>query len=492
MTGNDRSDTWFQSFRYFLITKGWIYTLLIAGLCILYALMTRVSTPVFVAFGAIPLIITGAILIIKNAQLAFYVMFGLQFCLTLSTMFLDLKISVATIGTMLIALALLIARSIYKPFDWSRSFNGVFWLYFVWAAYCTLELANPNTVPEAWAIAIINYFIYPLFCAILAPITIRNIKGIYWLLIIWSVFVLLAAFKGYWQKSHGFSARDLYFLYVYGGAKTHLIWSGIRYFSCFTDAANFGVHMAMAMTTFGFSIFYVKSNWLKAYFAMVVLAATYCMFISGTRSAIIIPLAGLLFFIILSGNKKTFLAGFIALIGLILFFSFTTIGDGNQYVRKMRSAFRPTADASYQVRLANRERIKELMVSKPFGYGLGLSKGERFRPKERMPYPPDSWLVATWVETGIVGFVLYLLIHGALFAWCSWILLFKVMNKRLRGLLAAWLCASGGFFVAAYANDVMQYPNSIVVYTSFIICFIGPYLDKQIEKDKKKEIPETV
>lgn len=492
MAGNDKSDSWFQSFRHFLTAKGWIYTLLIAGLYILYGLITRVSTPMLVAFGTIPLLITAVLLIVKNAGLAFYVMFGLQFCLTLSSMFLDLKMSVATIGTMLIALALLITRSIYQSFDWSKSFNGVFWLYFVWAAYCTLELANPNTVVQAWGIAAINYFIYPMFCAILAPITIRNIKGIHWLLIIWSVFVLIAAFKGYWQKSHGFSARDLHFLYVYGGAKTHLIWSGIRYFSCFTDAANFGVHMAMAMTTFGLSIFYVRSYWLKAYFAGVVLAATYCMFISGTRSAIIIPLAGLLFFIILSGNKKTFLTGFAALVGAILFFSFTTIGDNNQYIRKMRSAFRPTADASYQVRLANREHIAELMVNKPFGYGLGLSKGERFNPKERMPYPPDSWLVATWVETGIVGFVLYLLIHGALFAWCSWILLFQVMNKRLRGLLAAWLCATGGFFVAAYANDVMQYPNSIVVYTSFIICFLGPYLDKQMEKDKKKEIPESL
>ena len=144
----------------------------------------------------------------------------------------------------------------------------------------------------------------------------------------------------------------------------------------------------------------------------------------------------------------------------------------------MRSAFRPTTDASYQVRIINREHIKELMANKPFGYGIGLSKGERFNPKERMPYPPDSWLIAIWVETGIVGLVIYLLIHGVLFVWCSWILLFKIMNKRLRGLLAAWLCASAGFFVAAYANDVMQYPSTIIIYTSFIVCLTGPYMDK--------------
>lgn len=127
------------------------------------------------------------------------------------------------------------------------------------------------------------------------------------------------------------------------------------------------------------------------------------------------------------------------------------------------------------------------MHEHPFGYGVGLSKGERFNPKELMPYPPDSWLVSVWVETGIVGLILYLAIHGVLFAWCAWILLFKIMSKRLRGLLAAWLCMCAGFFVSAYANDVMQYPNSIPVYTGFALCFAGPYIDKAMLKEEEEE-----
>lgn len=87
------------------------------------------------------------------------------------------------------------------------------------------------------------------------------------------------------------------------------------------------------------------------------------------------------------------------------------------------------------------------MDERPMGYGLGLSKGGRFNPKEQMPYPPDSWLVSVWVESGIIGLALYLLIHGVLFAWCSWILMFKIMNQRLRGLLAAWLCTNAGFLL---------------------------------------------
>ena len=73
------------------------------------------------------------------------------------------------------------------------------------------------------------------------------------------------------------------------------------------------------------------------------------------------------------------------------------------------------------------------MIKKPIGYGIGLSKSGHFNSKEQMPYPPDSWLVSVWVETGIVGLILYLGIHGTLFAWCSWILMFKVRNKKPAG-----------------------------------------------------------
>lgn len=56
-------------------------------------------------------------------------------------------------------------------------------------------------------------------------------------------------------KNHGFSSKDLYFLHVLGGARTHIIWSGIRYFSCFSDAANYGVHAAMSAVTFAIAAF---------------------------------------------------------------------------------------------------------------------------------------------------------------------------------------------------------------------------------------------
>ncbi len=471
----------------YILTKGWVYLLLAGGLYLLYRYIGRGDFSMTTILGIFPLIAVGFILILTQSTKGFYVLFGVQFALVAGGMFFQIKMGVTTLIMTLFLSLLLIIYNIYKKVDWHRCNNLMLYLFIIWGMFCILELANPNNVMEAWNIAITHYLVYPLACILLVPIAIRSPKHIVWLLIIWSIFVLIATWKGWYQKTFGFNERELYFLYVMGGAKTHIIWSGIRYFSCFSDAANYGVHMAMAATTFGISAFFMKSKWLKIYFLLIMAAAIYSMGISGTRAAVVIPVAGIATFVLLSQSKKYALYGLAVFLCMLLFFRFTSIGDGNQYIRKMRTTFYPSQDASYLVRVENRKNMKELMKYKPIGYGQGLSKGERFYPKERMPYPPDSWLVAVWIENGIIGLLLYLIVHGVLFAWCGWTLLFKIAHKRLRGLLAAWLCMNAGFFVAAYVNDVMQYPNSIVVYTGFALCMAGPYIEQQMKKEEEEE-----
>ena len=154
----------------------------------------------------------------------------------------------------------------------------------------------------------------------------------------------------------------------------------------------------------------------------------------------------------------------------------------------MRTAFRPTQDASYQVRNDNRKKMKELMITKPFGFGLGLGgKSERFNAKENNPYPPDSWLITVWTDTGIVGLILYLVVHILLFAKCFHVINFKINNKLLKGILTSWITVNVGFFVVLYTSDVMQYPNSIIVYTGFALCFAGVHIDKSLAKAEAGE-----
>ena len=465
----------------FLTTKAWIYIVLILVLYFLYK--TILTQGVVYSFGLsfFPISLAIIILLFIYPEKGFYPLFASHFIILIISRNINMPLGGFILLFNFIILLLILIYSIYKKTNWKNSRNLMLLLYCIWGIFCILEILNPNNVQEAWNIAFSQYVVYPVLCAILIPISIKKTNNINWLLIIWSMFILYASFKGYWQKNHGFNERELYFLFVEGGEKTHIIWSGIRYFSVFTDAANFGVHMGMAIVVFGISTFYIKQRWLKIYFVFVIAVAVYSMFISGTRAAIAVPVTGIAFFTILSRNMKSTIVGLFVLISFLIFFMFTTIGDSNRYIHRMRSAFTPTNDASYQVRQINQQKMKLLMNEKPFGYGIGLGKGERFHPKELMPFPPDSWLVNVWVESGVVGLSLYILIHCILFAWCSWIIMFKIMNKRLRGILTAWLSLCAGFFVAAYANDVMQYPNSIVFYSGFALCIIGPLLDKEID-----------
>lgn len=111
-------------------------------------------------------------------------------------------------------------------------------------------------------------------------------------LILWGIMTLLAAAKGYWQKNKGFDSTELSWLWAYG-ARTHFIHSGIRYFSFFTDAGLFGASMGLSCTVFTLTFFYTKNLFLRLFYLIVGMAGFYGLLISGTRSAIAVPIAGL-------------------------------------------------------------------------------------------------------------------------------------------------------------------------------------------------------
>lgn len=196
---------------------------------------------------------------------SFYVLFALQFLPILASIFIEVKLGIATLAIIVPMTFITLIACSNRQTDWSHSRNIILLLFFIWGIYCLLEISNPNNVQEAWNISIGHYLFIPIICAVLVPISIRDRKGIESLLFIWGIFILIVTIKGYWQKNHGFTDKELYFLYTLGGARTHIIWSGIRYFSCFSDAANYGVHSAMAASAFGIAMFYVQKRWMKVF-----------------------------------------------------------------------------------------------------------------------------------------------------------------------------------------------------------------------------------
>ena len=458
----------------------------IIGLCAIYLLTLKGGIIPTLLFACLPLlaIITAGF---SRKQYYFYAFFIVNYVITGIDRYFPLKIGIIMLVFSITIIIILLIKNIFQSYTWKRSFNLLTILWIIWFFYCLFELFNPLAVGDAWLIAINGYALFPLLSVIIIPILFPRFKDFHWLLIIWAILSILAALKGYWQKNHGFDSAELYWLFVEGGARTHLIHSGIRYFSFLSDAANFGITMGLSMTVFGISGFFVKTRWAKFLFWGAAIASTYGLLISGTRSAVAVPLAGLAVYTLLCRSiKNLFIAGGI-LIVIVLFLTQTNIGNSNSIIRRVRSAFNKE-DASFKVRGVNKAKMIPLMRDKPFGIGLGLSGGrsKRFNVHEQLSeLPPDSLLTMYWLETGIVGLSLYLSLLVIIFIRASYIAMFIVKNKQLKNILFAIIAGLVGVFVAAYANDITTYPNGILINILFVFLFIAPYYDKELIENEQ-------
>lgn len=109
-----------------------------------------------------------------------------------------------------------------------------------------------------------------------------------------------------------------------------------------------------------------------------------------------------------------------------------------------------------------------LYKHEPFGEGIGLSGVENQKISYRFTtsIPHDSFYVKIWVETGIVGAILFFGVYFISVFRAAWIVMFKVKDKELKGRLTALLCGIFGMLLSAYGNAFLgQFPTYIIVIT---------------------------
>ena len=165
---------------------------------------------------------------------------------------------------------------------------------------------------------------------------------------------------------------------------------------------------------------------------------------------------------------------------------YTTIGDSNRLIRRMRTVF-DTEDASLNVRFENQKALKAYMSEIPFGIGLGVD-AEEVPPQNKYRFvatcPPDSELVYIWIHLGQVGLTVYLILQVLMYICACCILVFRVRNPEIRGPLTGMLCGTAGMLVASYANQIyFQFPNGPLIYTCLTLVFLAPYFDKQYSEE---------
>ena len=104
--------------------------------------------------------------------------------------------------------------------------------------------------------------------------------------------------------------------------------------------------MGMFTITFGILAFIAQKKIPRLFCLGIATLAAIGMVMSGTRGAMVIPFGGIALYCLLSKSMK--MIAVCILVGGISFllFYFTNIGDSNSFIKRMRTAFRPTEDAS--------------------------------------------------------------------------------------------------------------------------------------------------
>lgn len=378
---------------------------------------------------------------------------------------------------------------------WNRAQSQLTLLVTVWFGYMMFQAVNPEAVSfEAWFYAMRGMGLYQFMIVPLLFIIYNKPKDLKWFLVIWGIMSFLGTMKGFQQVAFGVDPFEQKWL-DNGGALTHVLFGKLRVFSFYSDAGQFGASQGHAGVVFGVLALFAKSKRFRIFCIVVSLAGLYGMMISGTRGAIAVPGAGGIMFLILRKNIPILIAGALMGIGVFVFFKYTTLMNNNQQIRRMRTAFDPN-DASLQVRLANQRKLKTYLASRPFGGGIGSSGnwGQRFSPHTFLANTAtDSWFVAIWAETGVVGLYMHLFVLFFTIITGAYNVMFRIKDEQLRGQLAALVCGMFGIMAASYGNGVFgQFPTCILMYTSMAFMFMAPRIDKYILERKSIEEMESL
>tara|TARA_R110001606_G_scaffold86339_2_gene195299 strand:- start:23311 stop:24753 length:1443 start_codon:yes stop_codon:yes gene_type:complete len=428
-------------------------------------------------------------LLFKNPTIGFYTAIGLNFViLGIGRYVQGLPLGFAIDGIMVITFLAIIFSRFRERVDWSPANKDITILAAIWLGYCIFQIANPEArMIEPW-IAGRGIGFYFFFFLILTFMLIDTNKKLDTFLYVWGTFSLLATLKGTIQMLFGVDYAEQAWL-DNGGAETHVLFGKLRVFSFFSDAGQFGGNQGYAGVVF---IIYsmAKKGLTKVFFLTVGILGLYGMMISGTRGSIAVPFAGFMTFFVLRKNVKVLSVGVIFVAIVFVFFKYTLIANGNDQVRRMRSAFDPN-EPSLKVRLDNQKILKGYLASRPFGGGIGHAgdKAQRFLPHAFLSnVATDSWYVLIWAELGIIGLTFHLIVLFYVIGKASFKVMFVIRDPITKFKMSALISGMAGIMLASYGNAILGgMPTALLIYASMAI-MSNPEIFEEDLNNKKTEL----
>ena len=276
-------------------------------LAALYSFITQGIVGFALVFGALPIMAIVLAMAFSNQMFTFWVLFTINylvFFLGRMGYMGGIPTSLPTEALEMLLIALAVIDAGIMRFE--KIANAMLLAMLIWVLYIFLEILN-NTSDlglnfSIWYAGARLIAFQLVYAFLVCSIYIDSPKRLMGFIRIWAVLSLFAAFWCWKQQTFGFNGPEKTFLIV--AARTHIVNGITRYFSIFSDAANFGINMAATATLFYVLAITSKLKRDKIFFLITALACTKSFFASGTRTAIFCLIAGIMVYVILSKSVK--------------------------------------------------------------------------------------------------------------------------------------------------------------------------------------------
>lgn len=430
----------------------------------------------------------------KKRIFLFYVLFVVNYFIMGSTLYFSFTLISLPCEVLQILLVFSILIDSNNWFRLKYVNNAMLTAILIWIFFSIAEIFN-NTAglgidPLAWLRRARLISFQLLWVFLICGFIFNDYKKIHTLLIWWAALSLLSVIWAMRQKSMGFNTQEMVWLIEGDHARTHIVNGLIRYFSFFSDAANYGCNMAASSAVFFLVGIISKIKKERIFFIIVGIATLYATFLSGTRTAIFSFAISVSLYVVLSKSVKGSIVVFILGFIFIFILAFTRIGQGNTMIRRMRTAFDKN-DASRAVRDINQQAMAKVLKDAPFGIGIGIT-ADRVPVSNKyrvlVTTPPDSSYVSMWIETGIIGEYLFAFCNILMLGGACFVVYTKLKDKMIRGIGAAFCCGFLGIQLGGYGNNILlQYPNTLLFYGTLAIVYVLPFVEPYYIKEQEEK-----
>lgn len=367
-----------------------------------------------------------------------------------------------------------------KKQDWGFIKGPIPLVILIWITFNLIEVINPAAESRlAWvytirsvALIMLMYFIF-----------VYNISTKAFLKIIlkcWLALVVFGALYGLKQQFFGFAGFEDRFVHSDPNLEQLLFIGGQwRRFSIYSDPVAFSYNMVNGSLLCVGLITGPMKMYKKVILGFCALICLWAMLYSGTRGAFALPPVVMILLVILKFNKQVMIA---AIIGAIAMLTLIFMPTSNPTIYRFQTAFKPSDDASFNVRKMNQKRIQPYIQSHPIGGGLGSTGmwGQRFAPNSYLAnFPPDSGYVRVAVELGWLG----------LFIFCCFIFTilrvgiinyFAIKDPELKSYCLAMLLIAFSLHIGNYPQEALvQLPSSVYFYLVTALIVVTKKLDDQ-------------